>query len=77
MGKMPISEVAVPAGKAYTLDGYSRAARLSYMLWDTTPDEGLLNAARMKAGDMDTSPNGQGAIKYLIATRNAVMPSHG
>jgi len=47
------AEVAVPAGKAYTLDGYSRAARLSYMLWDTTPDEGLLNAARTGALDSD------------------------
>jgi hypothetical protein len=47
------TEVAVPAGKAYTLDGYSRAARLSYMLWDTTPDEGLLTAARTGALDSD------------------------
>src|SRR5437773_233611 len=30
-------EMAVPREKGYTLDGYSRAARLSYMLWDTTP----------------------------------------
>jgi methyltransferase (TIGR00027 family) len=30
----------------------------------------LLSAARVKAGDMDTSPNGAGAIKYLIAIRN-------
>jgi methyltransferase (TIGR00027 family) len=30
----------------------------------------LLSAARVKAGDMDTGPNGAGAIKYLIATRN-------
>jgi len=47
------TEIAVPAGKAYTLDGYSRAARLSYMLWDTTPDEGLLTAARTGALDSD------------------------
>jgi hypothetical protein len=30
---------------AQRLDDYSRAARLSYMLWDTTPDEALLEAA--------------------------------
>jgi methyltransferase (TIGR00027 family) len=30
----------------------------------------LLSAARVKAGDMDTGPNGAGAIKYLIASRN-------
>jgi hypothetical protein len=30
----------------------------------------LLSAARVKAGDMDTGPNGAGAIEYLIATRS-------
>ena len=30
----------------------------------------LLSAARVNAGDMDTGPNGAGAIKYLIASRN-------
>lgn len=30
---------------------------------------GLLRAAGVPAGDMDTGPNGQGAIKYLLATR--------
>jgi hypothetical protein len=40
-------EVAVPAGsKDYTLDAYSRAARLSYLMWDTTPDAELLKAAQ-------------------------------
>lgn len=40
-------EVAVPAGgKDYTLDPYSRAARLSYLMWDTTPDSELLKAAQ-------------------------------
>jgi hypothetical protein len=39
-------EVAVPSGaKDYTLDAYSRAARLSYLMWDTTPDAELLKAA--------------------------------
>ena len=47
------TELAVPAGKDYTLDGYSRAARLSYMLWDTTPDAELLDAARSGALDTD------------------------
>ena len=45
-------EMAVPNGKDFTLDGYSRAARLSYLLWDTTPDAELLKAAR--TGDLDT-----------------------
>ena len=42
----------MPNGKDYTLDGYSRAARLSYLLWDTTPDAELLNAAQ--SGALDT-----------------------
>ena len=47
------TEMAVPKGKDYTLDGYSRAARLSYMLWDSTPDRQLLDAARSGALDTD------------------------
>ena len=47
------TEMAVPRGKEYTLDGYSRAARLSYMLWDTTPDRELLDAARSGTLDSD------------------------
>lgn len=31
------------------LDGYSRASRLSYLLWNTTPDETLLQAAETGA----------------------------
>src|SRR6478609_2855395 len=45
------TETAVLAadGKSWTLDGYSRAARLSYLMWDTTPDAGLLMAAQTGA----------------------------
>ena len=39
------------AGKSQ-LDGYSKAARLSYFLWNTTPDEKLLVAA--ERGDLGT-----------------------
>jgi len=47
-------EIAVPAGgKTTTLDGYSRAARLSFMLWDTTPDDELLKAA--ESGRLNTA----------------------
>jgi hypothetical protein len=40
-------ERAVPAadGKSWTLEPYSRATRLSYLLWHTTPDAALLQAA--------------------------------
>jgi hypothetical protein len=49
-------EIAVPVagGKTYTLDGYGRAARLSFMLWDTTPDDELLKAA--ESGRLNTVP---------------------
>jgi hypothetical protein len=36
----------------YRLDGYSKAARLSFLLWNTTPDDLLLTAA--EAGELDT-----------------------
>ena len=43
-------ETAVPDGKGgWTLDGYGRAARLSFLFWDTTPDAALLDAARTGA----------------------------
>ena len=59
-------EMAVPKGKDYTLDGYSRAARLSYMLWDTTPDLELLNAA--KAGALDSDAGVQTQAARLMAS---------
>lgn len=41
------SEAAIPtaAGKGRTLDSYSRATLLSFLLWNTTPDLELLKAA--------------------------------
>ncbi|MCP5412631.1 MAG: DUF1592 domain-containing protein [Alphaproteobacteria bacterium] len=44
-------EVAVPdaGGKDYTLEPYSRATRLSYLLWNSTPDAELLSAAQTGA----------------------------
>lgn len=55
------TEIAVPRGKDYTLDGYSRAARLSYFLWDTTPDAALLDAAKSGALDTDAGVKAQAA----------------
>ncbi len=40
-----------PTGREF-LDGYSRASRLSFFLWDTSPDEELLTAAEQ--GDLMT-----------------------
>ena len=42
-------ETGLANGKDNTLDNYSRAARLSYLFWDTTPDAELLNAAQSGA----------------------------
>lgn len=60
------AEMAVPRGDDYTLDGYSRAARLSYMLWDTTPDSELLDAARSGALDSDAGVKTQ--VARLMAS---------
>lgn len=44
------TETAVSSdGKTWTLDAWSRAARLSYLMWDTTPDAQLLKAAESGA----------------------------
>ena len=47
-----------PAGDVHVLDGYERAQRLSYFLWDTLPDRELLDAA--ESGALDT-PEGMRA----------------
>lgn len=62
------SERAIPAadGKSFTLDGYSRAARLSYMLWDTTPDEELLRSA--ERGEINTPAGTQKQVDRLMAS---------
>jgi hypothetical protein len=60
------TERAIPAGKAYTLDGYSRAARLSYLLWDTTPDAQLLQAAA--SGALDRPEGVAGQVDRLMAS---------
>jgi hypothetical protein len=39
----------VAGSKFYTLEPYSRATRMSYLMWDTTPDAELLNAAQSGA----------------------------
>ena len=59
-------EIAVASGKDYTLDGYSRAARLSYMLWDTTPDKVLLDAAG--TGALDTDAGVKAQVSRLMAS---------
>lgn len=46
------AEVGVPAGEERRLDGFELASKLSYLLWNTTPDDALLDAA--EAGELDT-----------------------
>lgn len=53
-------------GKSATLDGYSRAARLSFLLWNTTPDTELLRAAA--AGELNTSAGLARQTERLMAS---------
>jgi Protein of unknown function (DUF1592)/Protein of unknown function (DUF1588)/Protein of unknown function (DUF1595)/Protein of unknown function (DUF1585)/Protein of unknown function (DUF1587) len=47
-------EIAVSAdGKQYALEPFSRATRLSYLMWNTAPDEELLKAAQ--SGELNTA----------------------
>jgi hypothetical protein len=39
-----VADKAAPEG--YRMDGYSKATRLAYFLWNSTPDEALLRAAQ-------------------------------
>ncbi|MBL8211271.1 MAG: DUF1592 domain-containing protein, partial [Bryobacterales bacterium] len=62
------SEVAVVAagGKKDTLDGYSRATRLSFLLWNTTPDAELLRAAG--SGELQTRAGLAKQVHRLMAS---------
>jgi hypothetical protein len=48
------------------LDAYSKASRLSFFLWDTTPDGELLAAA--KNGDLDTDSGIKKQVDRMIAS---------
>jgi hypothetical protein len=58
-----------PSGSLNVLDGYERAQRLSYFLWDSLPDEALLSAAR--AGELDTSAGMRRQAERLLADDRA------
>jgi hypothetical protein len=62
------TEYAVPGadGKSWTLDSYSRASRLSYLLWDTTPDAALLKAAG--AGELAKADGVAAQVDRLMAS---------
>lgn len=62
-----------PAGEALVaLDGYGIAARLSYMLWNSTPDDTLLDAA--EAGELDTPEGIETHARRLLADARAADP---
>ncbi len=62
------SEVAMAAGegKGHTLDSYSRATLLSFLLWNTTPDLELLKAAQ--GGELNTRVGLGKQVERLMAS---------
>ena len=59
-------ESAIQAGKALRLEPYSRATRLSYFMWDTTPDTELLHAAQ--SGELNTVAGLDKQVDRLLAS---------
>ena len=61
-------ENTVPAGnKQWALDPYSRATRLSYLMWDSAPDAELLQAAAKK-GELNTAAGLEKQVDRLMAS---------
>jgi len=60
-------EIAIPAGdNKYALDAYSRATRLSYLMWDTAPDAELLAAAAH--GDLSNAAGLEKQVDRLMSS---------
>jgi hypothetical protein len=53
----------------YRLDGYSKAARLSFLLWNTTPDDTLLSAA--EAGELNGQAGIQAQVERMLSSPRA------
>jgi hypothetical protein len=66
-------ELGTPVGSEDTnlrrLDGYELASRLSYLVWNTTPDAALLEAAAR--GDLDSDAGVQVQVERLLASPRA------
>lgn len=65
------------ASGVVALTGHELAARLSYFLWDTTPDAALLAAAA--AGELDTAEGVRAAAERMLAdprAREAMVNFH-
>jgi hypothetical protein len=52
--------------RQYRLDGYTKVARLSFLLWDSAPDQELLRAAR--SGAIHTRAGLQAQLQRMIAS---------
>ncbi len=59
-------ERAVQSGKGLSLEPYSRATRLSYLMWDTAPDAELLQAAQ--SGALNTAAGLDQQVDRLLAS---------
>jgi hypothetical protein len=59
-------EMATKDGKGLTLEPYSRATRLSYLMWDSTPDDELLKSAQ--TGELATPAGLEKQVDRLLAS---------
>jgi hypothetical protein len=60
-------ETAVSSdGKQYALEPFSRATRLSYLMWNTAPDEELLKAA--ESGELNTAAGLDKQVTRLMSS---------
>lgn len=64
--------VASEGSALVALDGYEIAARLSYMLWNSMPDDALRQAAA--AGELDTAEGVEDHARRLLADPRASDP---
>lgn len=64
--RVEMSERDPQQAGALRLDGYTKAARLSYLIWNTTPDEALLQAA--ESGELHSDSGLSRQIERLLAS---------
>jgi len=68
------SELTAPSGDAdvVALDGYEIASRLSYMLWNSMPDDELRAAAA--SGELDSAEGVEAQARRMLADAKAADP---
>lgn len=67
--RVEVGQVDEDHPKRVALDGYEVATRLSFLLWNTTPDDELLDAA--ERGDLDSGDGVRAAAERLLASPRA------